>query len=291
MKKDACAVYRIIADAESEVHGKDVYEIHFHEVGNMDAVADVVGVCMLINELKPDRILASPVHVGSGSVKCAHGTLPVPAPATALILEGVPIYSGSIQGELCTPTGAALLKYFAGDFCAMPPIRVEKIGYGIGTRDFEAANVLRAFLGETEEKREGVYELCANIDDMTGEDIAYAAERILKGGALDVYTVPIGMKKGRPGVMLCALCKEENREETARLIFNHTSTIGVREQFFTRRTLERREVEIETNFGTVRGKEAYGYGVKKIKPEHDDLIKLAEEKNIAISEIKACELK
>lgn len=149
VKEDAIAVYKLIAEAEGYVHGKPVEQIHFHEVGTMDAVADVVSVCMLMEELKPERITASPVHVGSGQVRCAHGILPVPAPATAHILKGVPIYGGQIRGELCTPTGAALLKYFVKEFGNMPVMRVEKIGYGMGKKDFETANCVRAMWGES----------------------------------------------------------------------------------------------------------------------------------------------
>lgn len=149
VKQDAVAVYRLIAEAESHVHGKPVEQIHFHEVGTMDAVADVISVCMLMQELKPERIAASPVHVGSGHVRCAHGILPVPAPATAYILRGIPIYGGQVRGELCTPTGAALLKYFVKEFGNMPVMRVEKIGYGMGKKDFEMANCVRAMWGES----------------------------------------------------------------------------------------------------------------------------------------------
>lgn len=152
VKKDASAIYNIIAEAESEVHGKPVSEVHFHEVGAMDAVADIVGVCMLIERLAPDEIIVSPIHVGSGNVRCSHGILPVPAPATALILRGIPVYGGTIKGELCTPTGAALLKYFADEFGAMPAFAYDKIGYGMGKKDFEAANCVRAYLGESKKK-------------------------------------------------------------------------------------------------------------------------------------------
>jgi hypothetical protein len=149
VKQDATAVYRLIAQAEGHVHNQPVEKIHFHEVGNMDAVADVVGVCYLLHELAPEKIITSPIHVGNGQVRCAHGILPVPAPATAYLLKGVPIYSGEIRGELCTPTGAALLKYFSSEFGAMPVMQIEKIGYGMGTKDFEAANCVRVMLGES----------------------------------------------------------------------------------------------------------------------------------------------
>ncbi len=288
VKKDIISVYRLIADAESKVHGVPVTEIHFHEVGTMDALADICAVCMLIEELGPDRIIASPVHVGSGSVKCTHGILPVPAPATAEILSGVPIYGGSIKGELCTPTGAALLKHFVSSFGDMPMMLLTKTGYGMGKKDFERANCVRAMLGESDfGKNESVYELSCNIDDMTAEAIGFAMGEILKGGALDVWTVAIGMKKCRPGVMLCVLCREEDRSRMAELIFKHTSTIGIRENSFSRYTLQRRTETMETPFGSVRKKISGGYGIKREKIEYDDLAAIASGEGKSISEIKA----
>ena len=208
VREDVLAVYGLLAEAESKVHGVPVEEIHFHEVGTMDALADITAVCMLIRALKPDRILASPVHVGSGTVRCAHGILPVPAPATALLLRDVPIYGGAVQGELCTPTGAALLRHFADSFGPMPALRPTAIGYGMGKKDFPQANCVRAILGEAgEETGDGVLELRCNLDDQTPEEIGFALERLQEAGALDVWTQPIGMKKARPGTLLCVLCR------------------------------------------------------------------------------------
>lgn len=240
VRRDILAVYDGIAQAESHVHGVPVTDIHFHEVGTMDAVADVTAVCLLMEELAPDQVIASPVHVGSGTVRCAHGILPVPAPATAYILRDVPIYGGGIDGELCTPTGAALLRHFVTRFGDMPVMTLRAVGYGMGHKDFPQANCLRAMLGDTAADIGDVYELACNLDDMTGEDIAFAMERLLEAGALDVYTVPIGMKKSRPGVMLCILCREEQREEMARLLLRHTTTLGVRESRHRRYTLSAR---------------------------------------------------
>ena len=194
VKADAKAVYALIAGAESRVHGHPVEEVHFHEVGAMDAVADVVGVCLLMEQIGAESVCASPVHVGSGHVRCAHGILPVPAPATALLLEGIPTYGGSVQGELCTPTGAALLTEFADKFGPMPVMKVEAIGYGCGNKDFEQANVVRAMLGQTEDDTGVVPELSLNVDDMTAEEIGFAVEQLFKAGAYEVYTVPIMMK-------------------------------------------------------------------------------------------------
>ncbi|MCH5212542.1 MAG: nickel pincer cofactor biosynthesis protein LarC [Oscillospiraceae bacterium] len=286
VKRDAEAVYRIIAEAESHAHGKPITEIHFHEVGTMDAVADVVGVCMAIEELSPDRILSSPVHVGSGTVHCAHGILPVPAPATAYILRDVPIYGGSIKGELCTPTGAALLKYFSDDFGAMPVMIVKNTGYGMGHKDFETANCVRAMLGETEDGHDKVIEFRCNIDDMTGEAIGFASQLLLDKGALDVYTIPVGMKKNRPGILLTCMCREEDRTRMLELIFRHTTTIGIREYICNRYTLRRTIKTVNSNYGELHVKESKGWGVTKVKPEYDELERLSRENDIALSDIK-----
>lgn len=286
VKNDAIGVYKLIAEAESHAHGCEISEIHFHEVGTMDAVADIVGSCLLMNEINADRIIVSPINVGSGQVRCAHGILPVPAPATAHILGGVPIYSDDIQGELCTPTGAAILKYFAQEFSTMPVMKISKIGYGMGSKDFEAANCIRVMLGETQDKSDTVSELCCNLDDMTGEAIGFAIDRLFDAGALDVFTTPIGMKKNRPGILLTCICRENQRDEMLGLIFKHTSTIGVREYITNRYTLDRTIETTHTQFGDVRVKRSTGWGVSKIKAEYDDMEKIARENNISISDIE-----
>ena len=288
IKKDVLEVYSLIAQAESAVHGTEVSEIHFHEVGTMDAIADITLVCMLMDELRPDRVIASPVHVGSGTVRCAHGILPVPAPATAYLLRDVPIYGGSIESELCTPTGAALLRRFVSDFAPMPLMRTKKVGCGMGKKDFERANCLRAFLGETDGGGEDTaVELRCNIDDMTGEELGFACEMLRSGGALDVWTEPINMKKSRPGVMLCVLCRADDREDTVRRVFRYTSTLGIRESICGRYVLSRSEEERETPFGTVRFKKAEGYGVSREKPEYEDIARIAAEKDISAAEAGA----
>ena len=286
VREDVMAVYRLIAEAESAVHGVPVTDIHFHEVGTMDAIADVTAVCLLMAELAPERIIASPVHVGSGHVRCAHGLLPVPAPATARILQGVPIYGGSIPGELCTPTGAALLKHFVSAFGELPVMRVAAVGYGMGKKDFEAANCVRALLGETQDEGDAVCELSCNLDDMTGERIAFAMERLFEAGALDVYTVPIGMKKSRPGVMLCVLCREEDRDAMVRTVFLHTTTIGIRMQKMNRCILGRREEEVDTPYGKIRRKNVSGYGVSRAKFEFEDLAAAARAHQAPIAEVE-----
>lgn len=286
VRQDAEAVYQLIAQAESHAHGRPVEEIHFHEVGTLDAVTDVVAVCWLLHDLAPEQIVASPVHVGCGQVRCAHGILPVPAPATAYILQGVPTYGGSVQGELCTPTGAALLKHFVQRFGPSPVMRVEKTGYGMGKKDFEAANCVRAMLGQTQEESTTIAQLACNLDDMTPEALGFAQERLWEAGALDVTTAPIGMKKNRPGVQLTCLCRLEDREKLVSVLFAHTTTLGVRESLCTRYTLARSQRTVETEHGPVRVKEARGWGVTREKPEYEDVANIAREQGLTLDQVK-----
>ena len=278
VKADALAVYRLIAEAESKAHGRDITEIHFHEVGTMDAVADVVGFCTLMEKIAPDKVIVSPVHVGYGEVKCAHGILPVPAPATAHILEGVPVYGGEVKGELCTPTGAALLKHFASEFGKMPVMSIEKTGYGMGKKDFERANCVRIMVGLSTDDAENdkIAELCCNVDDMTGEEIGYATELLMKQGALDAFTTPVGMKKNRPGILITCICRPEDKEKFAKLIFENTTTIGIRYSLKDRFVLDRHEETVTTKYGDVKIKISEGYGVKKVKPGYDDVSGIAD---------------
>lgn len=285
VKKDVKSVYALIAEAESNAHKVPVRDIHFHEVGTMDAIADIVGVCLLINELSPEKIVASNINVGGGHVHCAHGILPVPAPATVYILRDIPIYSGHIQSELCTPTGAALLKHFVTSFGEMPVMKVEKIGYGMGKKDFEQANCVRAFIGETSGGNGEIAELSFNVDDMTAERIAFATERFYEGGAREVFTVPVGMKKSRPGTLICVICDKEKEEKMVELIFMHTTTLGLRENVCKRYTLERTIIKKDTEFGEVRIKKSAGYGVEREKYEYEDLARIAKDKNMSIDEV------
>lgn len=284
VKDQVLSVYQLLAQAEGHVHGQPVREIHFHEVGALDAVADITAACLLIHELAPDRIVASPVQVGSGQVHCAHGILPVPAPATAWLLQGIPTYGGAIQGELCTPTGAALLRHFVQSFGPQPAMRVEQIGYGMGAKDFPQANCLRAMLGETAEEGETVCELRCNLDDMTPEALGFAMEQLLEAGALDVFTAPIGMKKCRPGTLLTVLCHEPQREEMLRLLFLHTATLGVRESVCRRYALTRRTQSVETDAGPVRFKQVSGWGIRREKPEYEDLARIARAKGCSLAQ-------
>ena len=276
VKADALAVYGLIAEAESKAHGKPVTDIHFHEVGTMDAVADIVGVCVLLEQIAPAKIIVSPLATGYGQVRCAHGILPVPAPATASIIEGIPTYSGDVEGELLTPTGAALLRHFAGSFGPRPVMTIEKTGYGMGRKDFAKANMLRTFIGSEEDEGDKVIELKFNVDDMTGEEIGYATGVLMESGALDVFTTPVFMKKNRPGILFTILVKLEDKEKFAKLIFENTTTIGIRFSEMDRFKLKRREEKVMTKYGEVRVKVSEGFGVTKVKPEYDDVSEAAD---------------
>ena len=285
IKADVLSVYKIIADAESKVHGEPVEKIHFHEVGAMDAVADVTAVSALISALNVDKVIVSPINLGSGTVICAHGTLPVPAPATAEIIKDMPCYGSEIKGELLTPTGAALIKHFADGFGNMPAMKVFSVGYGMGKKDFERANCVRAILGETvEDGKDTVVELCFNVDDMTAEEIAFACEKLLSAGAKEVFTSPAYMKKGRLGTLVTVLIDQNDENAMTALIFKHTSTIGVRKKICERSVLDRKTIVVDTPEGKVRKKTSYGYGVTKSKYEYDDVSRLADKLDLSLDE-------
>ncbi|MDO4393012.1 MAG: nickel pincer cofactor biosynthesis protein LarC [Bacillota bacterium] len=287
VKKHAEAVYEIIAAAESQVHGVPVEQIHFHEVGNMDAIADIVAVSFILNEIGADRIIVSPINTGKGQVKCQHGIIPVPAPATALILQEIPAYNNHVKGELCTPTGAALLKYFADEFGSMPIMKVNKTGYGMGTKDFEEANCVRVFYGEQEEKEStNIIELNFNVDDMTGEEIGFATELLFNSGAFEVFVTPVIMKKSRPGHLFTIICSKENKIEIVEKIFKYTTTIGIRESEHPRYVLRRSIETRESEYGSIRCKISQGYGVRKSKYEYDDLAAAAQENDITMEEVR-----
>ena len=285
VREDAIAVYQLLAEAESHAHDCPVEEIHFHEVGMKDAVADIVGVCVLMEMIGAEKVLASPVAAGSGFVRCAHGILPVPAPATAYLLKGIPCMSGNEDGELLTPTGAALLKYFVQSFEAMPVMTIEKTGYGFGTKEFKKLNAVRAFLAEMKDTGE-VIELVCNLDDMTPEEVGFATETLMAAGALDVYTIPAFMKKNRPGLLFTCMCREEDREKMIALIFRHTTTLGLREQATKRHALDREVSEVSIGESTVRRKRSYGYGTERTKLEYEDLAKIAREEGISLFEAR-----
>lgn len=287
VKANARGVYDAIAQAEAKAHGCPVGDVHYHEVGALDAVADVTGVCYAISLLKPDRVVVSPIHVGSGTVKCAHGVMPVPAPATANLLFGVPVYGGEVMGELCTPTGAALLTHFAQSFGPMPPMTVDAVGCGVGTKVFAGrANCVRAFLGEDAQEANGtITELVCNIDDMTPEALAFAASRLLELGALDVYTVPGTMKKGRSGHVLTVLCEGDREKELARAVMEQTTTNGLRVRRCAKYFLTPGSGTVETRWGTVRVKTAQGYGVRHVTAEYESAAELARANGLPIQTV------
>lgn len=280
--RDVLAVYGALAQAESQVHGVPVEEIHFHEVGTMDAVADVTAVCLLMHTLAPGEVYASPVHVGSGRVRCAHGILPVPAPATVLLLEGIPTYGGEIQGELCTPTGAALLRHFVGGFGAQPCMAVQAVSYGMGSKDFPAANCVRAILGPAVRTGNRVLSLSCNLDDMTPEEIGFAQEQLWQAGALEVYTTAVGMKKNRPGVLLTCLCRPEDGPALTQAMFRHTTTLGIRQAELRRVTLPRRQETAETPWGPVTVKVAG----ENAKAEYEDLARIARQTGLPLRQVR-----
>ncbi len=290
VKQHAKEVYRRIGEAEAKVHGSTLEQIHFHEVGSMDAIADVIGNCLLLHMLAPEKVIVSPIHVGNGTVHCAHGILPVPAPATEAILTGVPYYTGDIMTELCTPTGAALLTHFADDFGPMPSMMIEKSGKGTGHKEFKIANMVRVFLGnltDADANADQILEISCNIDDMTGEDLGYAMDKLLEEGALDVFYTPIQMKKNRPGTLLRAFCKPEEQDKFTRLFLKHTTSRGVRYQFYQRTKMTARFEEITSELGTVHLKINEGLGITKSKLEYDDLKKLADATGKSLAEIRS----
>lgn len=292
VKENARAVYEQIGNAEAAVHGTTLEQIHFHEVGTLDALADVVGCSYLFYLIAPEKIICSPIHVGSGFVRCAHGVLPVPAPATAEILKEVPYYTGSISSELCTPTGAALVKHFSDSFGTMPTITVQAAGYGMGHKDFPIVNCVRAFLGDSfvskTEKTfhdDTILEISCNLDDMTGEALGFATELLLNAGALDVFTISIQMKKNRPGILLVCFCEPEQKEKFTELLFKHTSTRGVRYQEYERAKLDASFYEKNTAYGTIRMKKNSGYGITKEKPEFEDVKAAALRSGVSLTDV------
>lgn len=286
VKKHAKEIYELIGKAEAKVHNSDLDNIHFHEVGSLDAIADVVGCAILMDMISADKIICTPIHVGNGTVKCAHGILPVPAPATAEILKGLPIYTGDINSELCTPTGAAILKHYVDEFNSMPMMTIEKIGLGMGTKEFPIANAVRAFLGDSNQiDNDEILDISCNIDDMTGEALGFAMELLLDQGALDVFYQPIYMKKNRPGTLLHCFCKLEDQDKFIQLILKHTSTRGLRYQRFHRAKLTSHFKTVETKYGPVNIKHSEGYGIHKSKPEFEDIKALAQKHDVSLDDI------
>jgi uncharacterized protein (TIGR00299 family) protein len=288
----ASAIFQRLGEAEARVHDVALEKIHFHEVGAVDAIVDIVGVCIGFHALGIDRFACSPLNVGGGTAKMAHGVLPVPAPATASLLQGRPTYSNGVQRELVTPTGAAIVATLCDSFGPQPPMTVSAIGYGAGTADLEGQpNVLRIMIGEAAAKVAPGYDeeisvIEANLDDMNPQIYGYFLERALAAGALDVYTTPVQMKKTRPGTLLTVLCKPQDANPLTSLIFAETTTFGVRTTTAQRRTLPREHVRVSTTFGDVRIKLSRVNGrILHVSPEFDDCRKLAVEKNVPLQQV------
>mgnify|MGYP002756084707 FL=1 len=277
-----------VAEAEAKVHGKTLYEVHFHEVGAIDSIVDIVGAAICLDYLKVDKIMASHVQVGGGFVKCAHGLMPVPAPATVEILKGIPINVGVVQFETTTPTGAAILAENVQEFTSKIDFSIKKIGYGIGHRDLDIPNVLRVYLGEDNslEKIEEQYILETNIDDMNPEFYGYIEEKLFDAGALDVFKTPIFMKKGRPGIKLSVLISEKIEKDILDIVFEETTSIGVRKYKVEKIMLNREFSKVETQYGEVTIKKSYYKGnLVKYKPEYEECKKIAKENNITMEKV------
>lgn len=288
VKINAKNVYNIIGAAESKVHEKEISEIHLHEVGNIDAVADVTGVALLISMIGPDKIVSDVLPTGTGIVKCSHGILPVPAPATAEILKGIPTCEGGIEEELTTPTGAALIKYFANEFGPRPEMKIIETGYGIGHKKLSRANILRAFYGESKEEdySDTITELNINIDDMTPEDIAFAENCIFEAGAVEVFGTPVYMKKGRMAQMLTVLVHKDKEEAVVKAIFHNTTTIGIRKKVCQRYIMKSSFNKTYINGHKLVMKDSKGYGEETVKPEFDDLANISKEIGIPLKELR-----
>ncbi|SHH63031.1 hypothetical protein SAMN02745135_01456 [Caloranaerobacter azorensis DSM 13643] len=292
VKKLSIDMFIKIAQAEAKVHGKSLYEVHFHEVGAVDSIVDIVGAAICIDYLKVDKIMASHVQVGGGFVNCAHGLIPVPAPATVEILKGIPIKSGLVPFETTTPTGAAILAVNVDEFTDEMNFTIEKIGYGIGSRDLKIPNVLRVYIARENEKKTEYdlhnkqYILETNIDDMNPEIYSYIEKKLFDKGALDVFRTPIIMKKGRMAVKLSVLVNEKDIKAIQEVIFRETTSIGIRKYEVEKIMLERDFSKVSTNYGEVTVKNSYYKGERiKSKPEYEDCRRLAEENNVPIGEI------
>jgi len=288
VRERSLRTFRVLAEAESKVHGEPVEKIHFHEVGAVDAIVDIVGTAICLELLGVEKVYASPLHIGAGSVQTAHGLLPVPAPATAELLRGVPVYGRDVEAELVTPTGAALLAGMAADFGGAPPMRIERVGYGAGTRDLPWANLLRVTVGSAEDGPAGerVLVVEANIDDMNPQWYEHVLERLFEAGALDVYLTPIQMKRSRPAVTLAMMVDESKLDTALGVLFSETTTIGVRMHPVERRKLEREERTVETAYGPVTVKIArWEKQVMNAAPEYRDCLRLAEEKGVPLKEV------
>jgi pyridinium-3,5-bisthiocarboxylic acid mononucleotide nickel chelatase len=292
-KQTALKIFDALGTAEAKIHNNEIESVHFHEVGAVDAIVDIVCASVGAAALGVDEFVCSPLNVGGGTVKCAHGVFPVPAPATVEILQGAPVYSSGMQVELLTPTGAAIAKTLATRFGAFPEMKIEKSGYGAGTRDFPGSpNVVRLVIGESaallaaRTERDTVSVLEANLDDLNPQVFGYVMDRLLEEGALDVFGVPVQMKKNRPGTLLTVLCKPEDAAKLTQIVFAETTTLGVRRREEQRQTLARRWVSVPTPWGEVRMKVASMNGtVTNYAPEYEDCRRIALEQQVPLKTV------
>ncbi|MEV5025325.1 nickel pincer cofactor biosynthesis protein LarC [Paenibacillus sp. LPE1-1-1.1] len=279
VKERSLSIFRLIAEAEGKIHGMDPADVHFHEVGAMDSILDVIGVCLALESLDAGKIIVSPVPTGTGRLRMAHGLYPIPAPATAELLRGVPLSEFTAKGELTTPTGAGIVKALASNFGPLPAGTIDRIGYGAGTKNFDHPNVVRAVLYQQEQQEsmnETIVVLEAQVDDSTGETLGFAMERLFEAGALDVYHTPVYMKKNRPGVLVTVLCHPANSARCEETMLAETSTFGVRRSEWQRRALARKWINVETPFGSVRVKQALdGDKIIRQSPEYEDAAQAA----------------
>ncbi|HEY2912564.1 MAG TPA: nickel pincer cofactor biosynthesis protein LarC [Candidatus Angelobacter sp.] len=293
-KDRAISIFEALGAAEAKVHNSEIEEIHFHEVGAIDAIVDIVCASVGAEALGIDEWVCSPLNVGGGTVVCAHGAFPIPAPATLELLKNAPVYSGEIQKELVTPTGAAIVSVLASRFSHFPAMKTEKVGYGAGSRNFNnSPNVLRLTVGETTETQhespfpvEEITVLEANVDDMTPQVFGYVMEQVMQNGALDAFGTPVQMKKSRPGMLLTVLCRTEDSTRLTKLILAETTTLGVRMRQESRAALTRRHVSVSTKWGDVRMKLANLNGsISNYAPEYEDCRQIAKEKKVPLKTV------
>ncbi len=297
VKARALQLFQRIGEAEAKIHNVPIETIHFHEVGAVDSIIDIVGACIGLEALRIDRVISSPLHVGFGTFKCAHGIYPVPGPATTELLQGVPIYSKDIEGELVTPTGAVLVASLAESFSHLPPLRIERSGYGAGTRTYEKfPNVLRAIIGTLETDAHAtpdtVTVIEANLDDVSPQVLGYVMEQALAAGALDLFYTPVQMKKNRPGVLLTLLCQPADSARMCELLFRETTTLGVRQRNEARVILQRSFVTVETAYGAIRVKVARDANgnIQNVAPEFDDCRAAAQQHQVALRAVQMAAL-
>ena len=280
-------IFLRVAKAESKVHNKSLEEVHFHEVGAIDSIVDIVGTAILINKINPDKILSSIVNDGYGFIECAHGTMAVPVPATSEIFasSNVKFRQIDVDTELVTPTGAAIIAELAEEFTTLPAMVTEKIGWGAGFKDLKIPNVLKVYYGETEKQNESIVVMETNVDDCSGEVLAYTSEKLFENGALDVFYTPIFMKKGRPAYRLSVACRKENMFVLQNIMFKETTTIGIRYRFENRTELGRENIEIDTKYGKIKAKKVTNNGETYVYPEYESLKEIAQKNDIPLKEL------